>query len=282
MAEKGFRPPRDGLVRAVMALPADVDTETDETADEQRAVELRAAENGDGRPTLYGYFARFNEWTEINSVFEGHFMERVAKGAFTKTFQERTPKVLFQHGMDPQIADKPLGAPTTLEEKARGAYYEVPLLDTSYNRDLEPGLRAGLYGASFRFRVIREDINEEPARSDYNPDGLPERTIREAQVQEFGPVTFPAYEGASAGVRSLTDEFIAARFASDSGRLQKLLTFVERLDQAPDDESREERDEQHHDADTPAPSTTPGPRPTSRRGSRWLTPQEPNTERRWL
>jgi hypothetical protein len=27
---------------------------------------------------------------------------------------------------------------------------------------------------------------------------------------EFGPVTFPAYEGASAGVRSLTDWYLEA------------------------------------------------------------------------
>jgi phage head maturation protease len=185
--------------------------------------------------------------------------------------------VLFQHGMDPQVGDKPLGAPNVLEEKSRGAYYEVPMLDTSYNRDLEPGLREGLYGASYRFRVIREDINEEPGRSDRNPDGLPERTIREAQVMEFGPVTFPAYEGASAGVRSLTDEFIAARFACDSERLQKLLTFIERLDRSPDETSSEE------DTETPATSTTPEPGSTSRRGtSKWLTPRESQIERRWL
>jgi hypothetical protein len=32
-------------------------------------------------------------------------------------------------------------------------------------------------------------------------DGIPERTIHEIQVFEFGPVTCPAYEGASASVR---------------------------------------------------------------------------------
>jgi HK97 family phage prohead protease len=228
--ESRFRPPRDGLVRAIMAIPPATE---DADAVEESALELRSST--DDRATLYGYFTPFNQWTEINSVYEGHFIERTVKGAFTKTFQERTPKVLFQHGMDPQVGDKPLGAPNVLEEKSRGAYYEVPMLDTSYNRDLEPGLREGLYGASYRFRVIREDINEEPGRSDRNPDGLPERTIREAQVMEFGPVTFPAYEGASAGVRSLTDEFIAARFACDSERLQKLLTFIERLDRSPDE-----------------------------------------------
>lgn len=45
-------------------------------------------------------------------------------------------------------------------------------------------------------------------RSDYNEAGLPERTITEARVLEFGPVSFPGYEGAVAGVRSLTDRFV--------------------------------------------------------------------------
>jgi HK97 family phage prohead protease len=270
--ESRFRPPRDGLVRAIMAIPAPHD-EPEEA--EERAVELWAADGE--RPTLYGYLTPFDEWAEINSAFEGHFLERFTRGAFTKTFQERTPKVLFQHGMDPQIADKPLGAPTVLEERARGAYYEVPLLDTSYNRDLEPGLREGLYGASIRFGVMREDINERPPQSKHNPDGLPERTVREARVKEFGPVTFPAYEGATAGVRSLTDEFIAARFACDSERLQKLLTFIERLDRSPNETPSEEGTE------TPAISTTPEPGSTSRRGtSKWLTPRESQIERRWL
>jgi hypothetical protein len=57
---------------------------------------------------------------------------------------------LFQHGMDPQVGDKPLGPITRLEETDAGGYGEVPLLDTSYNRDLLPGLKAGLYGASHR------------------------------------------------------------------------------------------------------------------------------------
>lgn len=186
-------PPRDNLFRAV-----------------QPGLELRAAGDDGGMPTLTGHFAVFNQWTEINSWLEGRFMERLAPGAFRKTFRENRDgiKVLFQHGRDPQIGDKPLGPIAALREEDVGAYYEVPLLDTAYVRDLIPGLEAGLYGASFRFSVMREEIVQNPKKSAHNPEGIPERTIREARVSEFGPVTFPAYPEATAGVRSLTDRFV--------------------------------------------------------------------------
>jgi HK97 family phage prohead protease len=165
-----------------------------------------AAETG----TLHGHFARFNEWTEIDSVFEGRFLERVAPGAFAHSLAHDRARirVLFQHGRDPQVGAKPLGIPTVLREDELGGAYEVPLLDTAYVRELIPGLRAGAYGASFRFSVMREHLVRSPERSAYNPHQLPERTIQEARVFELGPVTFAAYDGATAGVRSLTDWYL--------------------------------------------------------------------------
>lgn len=173
-----------------------------------------AASDSDGASILEGHFAVFNEWTEIDSWFEGHFMESIAPGAFSKTFRENRDnmRVLFQHGRDPQLGDKPLGPIETLEQDDIGARYVVPLLATSYNSDLIPGLRANLYGASFRFNVVKESTNNKPAKSTYNPDAIPERVIREMRVMEFGPVTFPAYVSATAGLRScmvgLSDEFL--------------------------------------------------------------------------
>ncbi len=201
--------PRDGLVRAV--FPADL------------SIHHERLDDGDGPPILTGHFALFNQPTEINSVFEGNFMEQIAPGAFRKTFAENSAgmRVLFNHGKDPTIGDKVLGPIRSLSEDKTGAHYEVPLLDTSYNRDLIPGLLAGVYGASFRFKVMREEIVEKPEPSEANPRGLPERTITEARVMEFGPVTFPAYEGATAGIRSLTDRFrLADLSARDIEALQ--------------------------------------------------------------
>lgn len=156
-----------------------------------------------GNRTMSGHFAVFNRWTEIDSAYEGRFMERIAPGSFLGTFAEDRDRmrVRFNHGRDPSIGDKVLGPIVTLREEGRGAYYEVPLLTTFYNADLLPGLEAGLYGSSFRFRVVREELVDRPGASGYNPEGLPERTIREAQVFEFGPVTFSAYEAATARPR---------------------------------------------------------------------------------
>jgi hypothetical protein len=200
------RPPRDSLVRALRPGP-----------------ELRAAEDGAGAPTMHGHFAVFNQWTEIDSVFEGRFMESIAPGAFTKTFKENRDvmRVLFQHGRDPMLGSKPLGAISKLEEDDTGAYYEVPLFRGIPELVME-GLTAGLYGASFRFRVTREEFVNKPKASAYNPEGLPERIVKETQVEEFGPVTFPAYAGATAGVRSLTDEFLLERLVSDP-KMRELL-----------------------------------------------------------
>lgn len=183
-------------------------------------VEQRDDDTVDGT-TLAGHFAVFDTWTEIHSWFEGDFLERLAPGAFKRTINNNSfdqVKVQFDHGFDDHVGGAPLGPIDVLREDDVGAYYEVPLLDTDYNRDrilpllrgrlLSGEDRGSLLGASFRFRVTKEEWDEEPGKSDHNPDGLPERTIREVRLYEFGPVVFPAYPEATAGVRSLTDYFL--------------------------------------------------------------------------
>lgn len=206
--------PRDNLFRGVSSFEFSRSQEEDKT--------------GDGH--MVGHFAVFDQWTEIDSTWEGRFLERIAPGAFKKTIKENrdSVRVLFQHGHDPHIGDKALGVIESLAEDDQGAAYDVRLFDTSYNRDLIPGLEAGQYGASFRMQVTREDWVTEPKQSDLNPRALPERTIKEIRLYEFGPVTFPAYQGADAGIRgcrSLTDDMIITSFRKNPERVKQLLGF---------------------------------------------------------
>lgn len=178
------------------------------------AVQFRA-EGQSGSGVLFGHLAVFERWTEINSVYEGRFLERLVPGSFEQTITERRDKmrVLYDHGKDPSIGNKPLGEILELrEDGGAGVYYEVDLFRAHYVDELRPALGAGQLGASFRFGVPEGgDIWHTPSRAtEHNPERLPERTItRVDPMHEFGPVTFPAYEAATAGLRSGTDEFIA-------------------------------------------------------------------------
>jgi HK97 family phage prohead protease len=200
--------------------------------------ELQESESDGGMPTMSINFARFNEPTEIDSWVEGRFIEKIDRGAFSKTFRERggQVKVLFNHGKDPSIGDKVLGPIAELREEGDGAWADVPLLDTSYNRDLLPGLKAGLYGASFRMTVMREEVDNTPERSAANPEGIPERTIKEIKLHEFGPVTFPAYAGATASARSITDLFVEEVVREQPELVQE---FIERSKAEPTVEETE-------------------------------------------
>lgn len=147
--------------------------------------------------TMTGYPIVFDRWTTIDS-WEGKFKERIAPTALNQTLKTnaKNVKVLFNHGMDPSIGDKPLGKPSVMQVDERGLYAEVVLSETSYNDDLLALMRDGaIDGQSFRFSVVKEDW----AKTDTK---LPERTITELRLYEFGPVTFPAYQATTIGIRS--------------------------------------------------------------------------------
>lgn len=186
-----------------------------------------SAEHPGSIATMSGYAAVFNRWTEIDNPWEGHFREQLAPGAFRKTLNERARAVpiMFNHGQD-VIGQQVLGIPSTLEERGRGLWYEVPLFDTQYNRDLLPGLKAGAYGASFRFRPVPDKDTVD------NGGKIRSVTRNEVVLRELGPVSFPQYEDATATARSLDlHSLLASRQLSDSEKLvaEELIDALEAL-----------------------------------------------------
>lgn len=185
--------PRDDLVRAVYG---------------PGTISMRAKEDGGTGRTMFGHAAVFDQWTEIDSWFEGPFMERIAPGAFAETLKRdaKRIRVMYAHGQDYMVGAKPIGAPDVLREDATGLYYESELFRAAYADQLLEPLQTGQLGASFRFTVDDESIHEPKKATASNPGALVERTITAVSLFEIGPCPWGAYDGATAGVRSLTAE----------------------------------------------------------------------------
>lgn len=176
------------------------------------ALQLRSDRSGAGGSTMFGHFAVFGVRTEINNRYEGNFLEEVAPTAFDRAAADPSRvKVLFDHGADPSVGSKPLGTLDVFRAEKQGQAYEVGLFDAGYVNDLKPAIAAGTLGASFRFSVAdggetwQRNVDPTPD----NPKGLPIRTLHDVHLFEFGPVPFPAYAAATAGMRSLTPDFLA-------------------------------------------------------------------------
>ena len=136
----------------------------------------RAMQGGitsDDGKTLTIRLAPHDQWAEIQSVTEGHFMERFSRSAYKKTMADRPPKILFQHGKDNSVGQQPIAILSDVGEDADGAYYRAELLD-GIPPLIEDGLKRGVYGSSYRFRVIREEFRNVPSGPE--PNGALQRT----------------------------------------------------------------------------------------------------------
>jgi signal peptide peptidase SppA len=202
-----------GMASAVLSSPP--------RGDCYRALAEAPELKGDTSPVMFGRFAEFETWTEINSILEGHFFERVAPTAFAKTIREDRDRirVLFHHGRDASVGFQVLG---TIDELHEDSYHVVGLFEAVPPLILD-GLRAGQYGSSYRFATVKHEWVSRPRRSDRNPKGIPELTILEARVREFGPTPIPQYPTGAVGVRSVTDDLALEAFAQDPQRIEAML-----------------------------------------------------------
>ena len=220
-------------------------------ATEPAAMSFREEE---GATVIEGRMMPYGEWTEVRSRIEGHFLERFAAGSLAKTMVERATKIraMWEHGLDNVLGRQTIADIDELRDEPDGAYYRATLLD-GIPKLLVSGLRRGLYGSSVRFEPIKWDRARFPKRSEQNPLRLPEHTIREALVKEFSITPFPVYAGATARVRSLTDEIAAKQLLGDPVRLLEFLNGTGERHEPP----HSEREEPHQQAPAESRRTQP-------------------------
>jgi len=185
-----------------------------------RSAEMAYRDDGGEAGIIEGRMVPYNAWTEVKSVFEGHFLERILPGALKKTFAERghRMKVLFHHGLD-SLGKQPIAKLEEIIDREDGAYYRARLFPSVPPLILD-GLRADDYGISIGMVLpYRSENNRRPGKSEHNPDGIEERTVTEAAMREMSVTAFPVYEGTSAGVRSVTDDVLWMQYGDVIPRL---------------------------------------------------------------
>lgn len=144
--------------------------------------------------TIVGYAAVFNS----RSQNLGGFVEQVDPGTFAKTIQEADVRALWNHNAD-HVLGRSNSATSTLRlsEDSTGLAYEVDLTDTEFNRGLYETIQRGdVTQSSFGFATINDAWG-------FTEDNFPLRTLKEVQLFDVSPVTYPAYQDATIGTRAL-------------------------------------------------------------------------------
>jgi len=189
-----------------------------ETRSTKHAPELR----GEGEnPSIGGYAAVFYRAGDPSTEYElwKGARERIMPGAFDGVTGDDV-RALFNH--DPNnVLGRSKSGTLKLSVDEVGLRYEIEPSDTTTYRNITTWLRRGdVDGSSFAFSVLTDEWRME--------GGNEIREIRKlGKLYDVGPVTFPAYEGASSGTRAETT-YAEARSNRDTWAQQQRLEALAR------------------------------------------------------
>jgi hypothetical protein len=153
-------------------------------------------EDSDGL-TITGYGAVFYRDGAPDTEFPLHedFVERIAPGAFDATAREDDIRGLFNHDAD-NILGRSAAGTMRLSVDEIGLRYDIDLPDTDIGLRVARAIERGdVTGSSFSFSVRKAEMQD-------GGGGVTVRSLQDVSVLDVGPVTFPAYKGTSAVIRS--------------------------------------------------------------------------------
>ena len=159
--------------------------------------ELRAEKKGDSdKNTIVGYAAVFNSTTDL-----GYFEERIKPGAFGRAIKERQDvRALWNHDANFVLGRTKSGT-LVLDEDNTGLRVEIDPPDTQHARDLVESIRRGdVDQMSFAFIAVKESWTDRKGLA-------PLRELEDVDLFDVSPVTYPAYEATSVGMRSAESVF---------------------------------------------------------------------------
>ncbi len=165
-------------------------------------VEVRA--EGDAR-YISGYAAVFYDPRRDGTEYEllPDVVERIMPGAFDEALTRNDEVVgLFNHDMDNLLGRNTAGT-LELSVDRTGLRYDIRVDrdDPDHQRVLRKIQRGDLKGSSFAFYVERQSWQE----VDTEDESMLVRQIEQVGLIDVGPVTRPAYEATSTGLRAVGD-----------------------------------------------------------------------------
>lgn len=171
---------------------------------ERRSVPLSITpvtlEERDGTPPkIVGYASVFYDGTPASEYRFSDVVERIMPTAFDYILQNsQDVRALYNHDANYVLGRTKAGT-LTLTKDGRGLMYVNTPPDGPVGQTVREALRRGdVTGSSFSFGVSKK--GQTWTRT---ADGLYLREIHSFDViHDVGPVTFPAYVGSSAGIRS--------------------------------------------------------------------------------
>lgn len=157
----------------------------------------RLADRAAGEPQkIVGYAAVFYEGTPRSEYqLWTDLIERIMPGAFDRALSEaHDVRALFNHDSN-LVLGRTSSKTCRLSIDQIGLRYEIEPPDTQTAKDLLVSLERGdVTGSSFSF-IPRETVYREEGELLY-------AEIMDVDLFDVGPVTFPAYEATSSGVRA--------------------------------------------------------------------------------
>ncbi len=162
-------------------------------------IEVREGKAGEPE-TLGGYAAVFNQETIIDGPDGTRWRERIAPSAFTDAIGRDDVIAAVNHDHKLLLGRSRSGT-LTLSADAHGLRYSVRLGKTTVARDAVESVRRGdLAGSSFKFALSKDSVRVVERAT--TAGDMPLLEITKVKLIDVGPVTFPAYEGTSVGLRS--------------------------------------------------------------------------------
>lgn len=168
-----------------------------------KGTECRIEGREDGTKTIVGYGAVFYRSDRPGTEYElaRDMVERIAPSAFDSAMgRQDDVRALFNHDSNFVLGRTSAGTARMFTDKI-GLRYEIDLPDTQAGRDIAVSIdRGDITGSSFAFVPASSGVEWT------TEDGRDVRTITDLELLfDFGPVTYPAYDGTSSAIRSDQD-----------------------------------------------------------------------------